>query len=223
MIPRPNSRIPFSVIGVGLLLAGCSWMSRLSTSDQPANATPTAAEHVRSGMALEESGELDRAKAEYESALAQDRENPEILIELGNVHAQLKQYPEAEKYYRDALDFNPDNPMANNNLAWILVIQGVKLSEAEGLIRRAMYADPTRVSVYLDTMTYLYLRQERFSEAMNTLKAAENLVSPDDEALKAQLAKTRSIVSRSMNPDAGGAPEVPETLPETSTDTEGNP
>jgi tetratricopeptide (TPR) repeat protein len=217
MILGRNSRIPLSAIGVGLLLAGCSWMSRLPTGDRTGTATPPVSEHVRRGMALEEKGEFDRALAEYESALAADRGNPEILIDLGNVHAQLKQYPDAEKYYRDALERNPDSPMANNNLAWVLVLQGVKFPEAEGLIRKAMYADPGRVSVYLDTMTYLYLRQERYPDALNTLKAAENLVSPNDEALKAQLARTREIVTRAMNPppdtegDAAGG--VPGPLP----------
>jgi tetratricopeptide (TPR) repeat protein len=200
MILWPNSRARLCAIGIGLLLAGCSWMSRTGPSEG------AATDHVKKGIILEEAGDLDRALAEYQTARAADQENPAILIDLGNVHVRMKKYAEAEKYYRDALDLDPQNAMANNNLAWIFVIQGIHFSEAEGLIRKAMYADPGRVSVYLDTMAYLYLRQERFDEALNTLKAAENLLPPGDETLAAELANTRTVISRYMLPDENAAP-----------------
>ncbi len=58
----------------------------------------------------------------------------------------------AEQKYRAALKVDPDNAMALNNLAWLLVHNGGSLDEAESLIRYALEQDPEPREPYLNTL-----------------------------------------------------------------------
>ncbi len=198
-------RIHVLGIGVGFFMIGCSMLPRVVILQDPL----TAAEHLKLGIAYEEQGEWEHALAEYRAVLQEDPEHLQALINTGNVYTQLQQYPEAEEYYRRALRLDPNDPMANNNLAWIMVVQGVHLNEAESLIGKAMSSDPRRWSVYFDTLAYLYLRQGRFSEAMSSIKEAEEYLSPEDETLRAQLISTRDLINRTMESGVNPPSSVP--------------
>jgi tetratricopeptide (TPR) repeat protein len=206
MIRFKIRRIHLLGIGVGLFVIGCSMFSRPEGLHDPL----TTAEHLKLGMTYEENGEWERALVEYGAVLQKKPQDLQALINIGNVYAQLKQYQEAEEYYRKALQLDPYHPMANNNLAWIMAVEGVRLSEAEALIGKAMSSDPSRWAVYFDTLAYLYLRQGRFKEAMSSIKEAEEHLSPDDDVLKAQLASMRDFINRAM--ESGATP--PSFLPD---------
>ena len=192
-------------LGLNLFLLGCSGFPRLVILHDPL----TAQEHVQLGVTYEEQGEWERAMAEYRAALKKDHRHLPALVNLGNVHTQRRHYPEAERYYRKALKLDPNHPMANNNLAWILIIQGTDLAEAEGLIRKAIVSDPDRRAVYLDTLTYWYLKLGRLIEALAALKEAEAHLIPSDESLKAHLAVTRALVTRAMESGVTGVRTIP--------------
>ena len=205
MISWEFRRIHLLGIGFGLFVIGCSMFPRPAVLHDPL----TEAEHLKVGMAYEENGEWKRALAEYKAVLQENQQHLHALINIGNVYAQLQQYQEAEAYYRKALQLDPNHPMANNNLAWILTVEGVHLAEAEALIGRAMSSDPNRWSVYFDTLAYLYLRQGRFSEAMSSIKEAEEHLSPDNETLRAQLISTRELINRTMESGVNPPSSVP--------------
>jgi tetratricopeptide (TPR) repeat protein len=164
--------------------------------------TPT--EHVQLGIAYEAEGKWDSALAEYRAALKKDRRHLPALVNTGNVHTQLQQYAKAERYYRDALKLDPNHPMANNNLAWIKIVQRKDLTEAGRLVQKALASDPERRAVYLDTLAYLHLQTGRFAEAVAALDEAEAYLSPEEETLKAHLAHTRALVTRAMQSASGG-------------------
>jgi Tfp pilus assembly protein PilF len=194
MISCEFRRIHLLGIGFGLFVIGCSMFPQLAARHDPLTET----DRLKVGMVYEENGEWERALAEYKAVLQENQQHLHALINTGNVYAQLRQYQEAEEYYRKALLLDPNHPMANNNLAWILTVEGVHLAEAEALIGMAMSSDPNRWSVYFDTLAYLYLRQGRFSEAMSSIGEAEEHLSPGDDILKAQLASMREFINRVM-------------------------
>jgi Tfp pilus assembly protein PilF len=169
----------------------------------------SADEHVRLGVAYEERGEWDRAIAEYEAALKIDRRQIQALVNMGNVYTQQHRYPEAERYFQKALELNPAHSMANNNMAWILIAQGFRLNEAERLIQRAIDSDPGRLPVFLDTRAHLYLRQGRFSEAMDSVVKAEEHLTNEDPSLRSDLAATRRLITQAMESASNGLPLSP--------------
>ena len=184
---------------IGLFLAGCSWYS----SEGGSTKSMTAVQHLKLGTASEDEGDYKTALTHYQLALEKDSEELQALVNLGNVYTHLKQYPRAEVFYRQALQKDPHHPMANNNLAWVMVIQGSNLSEAEILINRAMFADPDHVSIYFDTLAHLYLRENRYRDALNSVQAAENHLPSDDLELRDHIARTRSVINRVLENSSG--------------------
>jgi tetratricopeptide (TPR) repeat protein len=77
---------------------------------------------IRYAVALEEAGHLDEAEGIYLHLLDTGRESGLVWLNLGNVRSQQGLTDEALVAYRRALDLEPDQPDALNNLAWLSTI-----------------------------------------------------------------------------------------------------
>ncbi len=109
----------------------------------------TPEEHLNLGVSYEKNGEYDQAIKEYRLA---SEKLPLAFLYLGNVHFLKKEWAEAEKYYREAIQKDPQNADAYNNLAWLYYTRGEKLKEAEGLVLKAMDLNPSKETIYRDTL-----------------------------------------------------------------------
>ena len=192
MIPRFFYSIAVVSLGLGFFLVSCSIAPSLFTRDH----LLTANEHLSLGMVYEEQGKWNRAVSSYKMAFQKDQALVQALVNIGNVYTQRKQYEEAEEYYRKALEIDSKHPMANNNLAWVMILEGEPLDEAEVMILKAMVSDPDRLSVYYDTLALLYFRWGRFREAMGSIKKAEEHLSVGDRNLAERIADTRERIMR---------------------------
>jgi tetratricopeptide (TPR) repeat protein len=102
-----------------LFVAGCS-LPRIIILNDPLDARG----HNDLGVAYEASGEADLALREYHKAAELDKQWDRPLLNRGNVLAGQQAWKEAAASYRAALDRNPLNGEAMNNLAWVLLRQG---------------------------------------------------------------------------------------------------
>lgn len=109
----------------------------------------TPEEHLNLGIAYERREELDSAAVQYELA---SKELPSAYLYLGNVHFKKNEPDRAEKYYRKAIEENPENADALNNLAWLYYTVGKNLEEAETLALRALELNPSKSDIYRDTL-----------------------------------------------------------------------
>jgi tetratricopeptide (TPR) repeat protein len=171
-----------------LFLAGCGHLPKIRILQDPL----TAQEHLTLGASYESQGKLDLAISEYKTALKKGSKETEVtaLIYLGNAQAQKRAFEEAAKYYQQALAKEPRNGQGLNNLAWVYLQQGIKLKEAETMVRQALNqaanGDSNRPG-YLDTLAEILIAQGRFSEALNALNEAESLAPPDSTAQLSQI------------------------------------
>ena len=169
---------------ITLVSAGCSHLPKIRVLQDPL----TAQEHVALGVSYETQGRSDLAISEYKAALKKDPDGIGVapIIFLGNAHAQRGKFKEASKYYQKTLAQDPQNGQVLNNLAWVYLQQGIKLKEAEAMIRQALdqapNGDPNRPR-YLDTLAEILLAEGRFSEALDLLQEAEALAAQQDDAL----------------------------------------
>lgn len=106
-------------------------------------------EHINLGVTYERKGEFEAAIKEYEAA---SRKNPLAYLYTGNVYFTLKNYEKAEEYYKRAIEEDPQNSDAYNNLAWLYYTIGKDLEEAERLVKRAIELNPSKSALYEDTL-----------------------------------------------------------------------
>lgn len=126
------------------LSAGCS-LPRIIVLEDPLSPE----EHLNLGVAYERKGELDSAIREYEAA---SKHLPVAYLYLGNVYFQKKELDEAERYYRKAIDKDPGNADACNNLAWLYYAKRENLEKAEELALKALALNPAKKDIYQDTL-----------------------------------------------------------------------
>jgi Flp pilus assembly protein TadD len=129
-----------------LFLTGCS-MPHVIVLNDPLDAR----QHNDLGVAYEVRGETDLALREYRRAAELDSQWDLPLVNQGNVLAGEKDWQRAERSYRAALDRNPANAEAMNNLAWVLLQKG-DLKEARVLAEQAVKASPDNPA-FRDTLS----------------------------------------------------------------------
>jgi tetratricopeptide (TPR) repeat protein len=127
-----------------LLATGCSFPRVIILKDPL-----TPEEHLNLGVTYEQQGDFDNAIKEYNLAA---KKLPGAFLYLGNAHFQKKEWKKAEEYYRLAIEKEPANADAHNNLAWLFYTRREKLEEAERLARKALELNPGKGDVYRDTL-----------------------------------------------------------------------
>ncbi|RMG09286.1 MAG: tetratricopeptide repeat protein [Acidobacteria bacterium] len=116
-------------------------------------------------------GRIDEALAKYQEVL-QRRPSPGLYVLAGILEELRKNWQEAEKNYRKALEINPDNPIAANNLAWLIATQTQgNLDEALSLAQNAIEKIPNEPA-FFDTLGMVYLKKGLYSQAIESFRRA---------------------------------------------------
>jgi tetratricopeptide (TPR) repeat protein len=143
---------------------------------------------VRLHMALLRGGQTAEA-----AALAADwpKRHPQDLLfrrYLGDTAMARRDFVTAEAQYRAILAVNPQQALARNNLAWVLMEQGKPgaLAEAEQAVQLAPDQPQLR-----DTLARALASAGRLKDALAMQQAALAL-APDNPALRFQLAKLQA-------------------------------
>jgi tetratricopeptide (TPR) repeat protein len=143
-----------------ILQIGCS-LPRVTILKDPLSPE----EHLNLGVAYEKKSELDQAITEYRLAA---KKLPLAYLYLGNAYFQKKEWVEAERCYKKAIDKNPKNADAHNNLAWLYYVRHVNLDLAESLALKAIELDPSKENIYKDTLEKI--RELKKPQSFNTSK-----------------------------------------------------
>jgi Tfp pilus assembly protein PilF len=147
-ISRHHARVGAVALALVVMtgLSGCATWRALRATDPL-----SPSERLNLGVSYERAGELDLALREYERAEAGAVKSMALTYQ-GNIHATRNNVSMAERKYRAALKEDPNNVVALNNLAWLLVQEGRSLDEAESLIRHALEQDPEPREPYENTL-----------------------------------------------------------------------
>ena len=104
---------------------------------------------------------------------------------LGDAALSRKDWPEAEKGYREVLRIQPENPLAMNNVAWLLLKQGKP--GALPMAERAVSLAPARTQL-LDTLALALAANNQLPKALELQRQTLKL-APQDPQLKLTLAR----------------------------------
>ena len=167
--------------------AASNWVSRAG----PSIPSHSIAEHVALADAWEQIG------TKYDSMAACQRgrdvlrpliDHPDLPADFwaawGAINQSLDDLPAAEQAWRKYLAKLPDQPDAQNNLAYVLLLEGgtARLFEAREWSRRAIARAPA-VSTYYDTLARIQLHSDQKAEAVKSFRQALALDGRNIEAM----------------------------------------
>ncbi|MFB3825622.1 MAG: tetratricopeptide repeat protein [Bryobacteraceae bacterium] len=123
-------------------------------------------------------GEQAKALAEAEKLSTSKQDKATVYFMRGAMYEKMKDFDRSEAEFRKVLAEDPDNASAMNYLGYMLADRNVRLEEAQKLITRALELDPNN-GAYLDSLAWVYYRQNKLPEAENLLIRALERVGND--------------------------------------------
>jgi Flp pilus assembly protein TadD len=132
---------------------------------------------------LVRAGRPDEAIAALRGALAARPADAVLLYALGSTYESAGRRDAAIAQMRALLAIDPDHAEALNFVGYTYAEQGVRLDEAERLVRRALELKP-RSGHVLDSLGWVLLRRGDLRRAVEALEQADALAGPDATILE---------------------------------------
>ena len=115
--------------------------------------------------------EAEAAALTAEAIPGQPRDNEMVWFLLGAIYERQKFYDRAEVEFKKALAVDPKNAPVLNYYGYMLGDLGIRLDEAEALVQRALKEEPNS-GAYLDSLGWIYFRENKLAKAESTLLKA---------------------------------------------------
>jgi tetratricopeptide (TPR) repeat protein len=116
---------------------------------------------------------MDRARRDYESALADEPANRDALLGLAAVETRAQRVPMAEALYRRVLQIDPRDPHAQAGLLGLRAAQSDPVSAESRL--KGLIANDSAESVLYFSLGNQYAQQSRWAEAQQAYAKAAGM------------------------------------------------
>jgi len=125
-----------------------------------------------------------KAVQNFEKILTANSKYVPAVIGIGIAYQMLDDVQRSENYLRKAIESSPTQevPDAYNALGYLYAKQGIRLDEAETLVRRALKSVPTS-GEYLDSLGFIYFKQGKLDAAIENLEQAARYLPDEPEIL----------------------------------------
>ncbi len=154
----------------------------------------SAGEHNDLGVFFERAGELESATQQYIAATQLNPQNSYFRMNLGNALLKQHRLAEAAKAFARAVEIDPQNADAMNNLAYTYCEMGENLDAAAKLCNRAVELFPARKAYFLDTLGTVYLKQGKRDEAATAFRAALAATTDRELSLRNAIQEHLSVI-----------------------------
>lgn len=132
--------------------------------------------------ALIRAGRPDQAIAVLQRGLAAHPRDEGLLYALGSTYERAGRIEEAVAQMRALLTLAPDHAEALNFVGFTWAEQGVRLDEAEELVRRAMRLSPHSGHM-IDSLGWIRFKKGDLRQAVELLEQADRILGPDPSVL----------------------------------------
>ena len=122
--------------------------------------------------------EAEDAARMAEALPGQPRDNEMVWFLLGAIYEKQKLFDRAEEQFKKALAVDPNNATVLNYYGYMLGDLGQRLDEAEVLVKGALKEEPYS-GAYLDSLGWVYYKQNKLADAETTLRKAVDRDSHD--------------------------------------------
>jgi cellulose synthase operon protein C len=138
------------------------------------------------GKVQVQQGSVDQGLATYLQAAKDNPNAVGFYILAGELYETKQNWDQARAMYQQALSVSPDNPVASNNLAYVLLQQGGNIDVAMGMAQTARRGMPNSPNA-ADTLGWAYYQkgiyQSAISQFQEALRLNERAGAPDDAVL----------------------------------------
>lgn len=138
------------------------------------------------GKVQAQQGSLDLALSTYVQASKDNPGEVRFYILAGELYEAKQNWDQAKAMYQQALSLSPDDPLASNNLAYVLLQQGGNVDVAMGMAQTARRGMPNSPNA-ADTLGWAYyhkgIYQSAISQFQEALRLNEKAGAPDDPVL----------------------------------------
>jgi cellulose synthase operon protein C len=131
-------------------------------------------------------GATDQALALYQQAIKDNPKEIRFYILSGELYEAKQDWDHAKTMYQQALALQPDQPLASNNLAYVLLQQGGNVDLALSMAQTARRGMPDSPNA-ADTLGWAYYQKGIYQSAIDqfreSLRLIEKQSAPDDAAV----------------------------------------
>jgi tetratricopeptide (TPR) repeat protein len=139
-------------------------------------------------------GDPDSAIAAWKKWGSTHPNNPQVSSMLALFEDQKGDKTQAMAYYRESLKEEPGQPLAQNNLAYLMVETGQDLDEALQLAQAARRSRPDLAET-ADTLAWVYFHQQHYPTARDLLEDALK-IDPNNASMQYHLGMTYSKLGK---------------------------
>jgi len=116
-------------------------------------------------------GSVDQAIATYQRSLKNNPREIRFYILIGELYESKQDWEKAKQMYQKALEIQPDNPLASNNLAYVMLQQGGNVDVALSMAQTARRGMPDSSNA-ADTLGWAYFQKGAYNMAIDLFKEA---------------------------------------------------
>jgi tetratricopeptide (TPR) repeat protein len=128
-------------------------------------------------------GSADRAIALYQQSIKDNPREVGFYILTGELYESKQNWDQAKAMYQQALSIQPDQPLASNNLAYLLLQTGGNVDVALAMAQTARRGMPDSANA-ADTLGWAYYQKGIYQSAIGqfqeALRLTEKRGDPDD-------------------------------------------
>jgi tetratricopeptide (TPR) repeat protein len=115
--------------------------------------------------------DAEEAVDKFDALATKKEERTNVLFLKGELADRQKHLEQAEGFFKQALDLDPNSSLTLNYLGYMLADKGVRLPEALKYIRKAVELEPTN-GAYLDSLGWAYFKLGEYELAEENLRQA---------------------------------------------------
>jgi tetratricopeptide (TPR) repeat protein len=127
--------------------------------------------YLKLGQVQFAEGSTSQAIATYQQGIKDNPRDPALYIFLGESYEHEQSWNDAKAAYRKALEIQPENAIASNNLAYLMLQQGGNVDVALAMAQTARRAMPDSPKA-ADTLGWAYYQKGAYKTAIDLFKEA---------------------------------------------------
>jgi cellulose synthase operon protein C len=136
---------------------------------------------LKLGQVQATKGLLDQAISTYQQGLKDTPREPNFYVGMGELYESRQDWSKATEAYQKALEIKPEDPMASNNLAAVMVQSGGNLDVALSLAQTARRGMPDSPKV-ADTLGWVFYQKGAYKSAIDLFQEALKLGAKNNAA-----------------------------------------